>query len=341
MLLHDHQGGGRLDAEQGQEAEIWSPSEPRLDAGASPADGDPLPPPGSTDQAPTAPRPPRNGGGRGALPTVLVTSVLAAVLASGGTYALLANDLHQTSSTPEPTANAIVTGNQPTPSVSPSASASGSTSAEDALVGIVAKARQSVVTITADGVSSGFGPFNIPSTGVGSGIVITADGYILTNRHVVEGSRSLTVALADGREFPATIVKIASDNDLALVKIDASSLSAASIGNSDALEVGQTAIAIGSPLGTYTETVTKGIVSGLDRDVSVTDEQTGRPTSLHHLIQTDAAINPGNSGGPLLDAGGNVIGLNTAIASSAEGLGFAIPINAASELIALASSATA
>ena len=99
------------------------------------------------------------------------------------------------------------------------------------------------------------------------------------------------------------------------------------------IQVGQTAIAIGSPLGTYTETVTKGIVSGLGRTVTVRDEATGRPTTLDGLIQTDAAINPGNSGGPLLDAGGAVIGINTAVASSAEGLGFAIPIAEAADLV--------
>ena len=121
------------------------------------------------------------------------------------------------------------------------------------------------------------------------------------------------------------------DNDLALIKIDATGLAAATIGDSSTLQVGQTAIAIGSPLGTYTETVTQGIISATGRDITVTDEQTGRPTQLHDLLQTDAAINPGNSGGPLLNASGAVIGINTAVAASAEGLGFAIPISAASD----------
>ena len=102
--------------------------------------------------------------------------------------------------------------------------------------------------------------------------------------------------------------------------------------------MGETAIAIGSPLGTYTETVTRGIVSGLGRDVTVADESTGRPIKLTGLIQTDAAINPGNSGGPLLDASGAVIGINTAVSSTAQGLGFAIPINDAASLIARATS---
>jgi serine protease Do len=102
--------------------------------------------------------------------------------------------------------------------------------------------------------------------------------------------------------------------------------------------VGETAIAIGSPLGTYTETVTRGIVSGLGRTITVQDDATGRPTTLNGLIQTDAAINPGNSGGPLLDATGAVIGINTAVSTTAQGLGFAIPIADAASLISRATS---
>jgi S1-C subfamily serine protease len=208
------------------------------------------------------------------------------------------------------------------------------------ITGVVAAARKSVVTITADGTTTN-GPFTVPSTGVGSGVILTSNGYILTNRHVVENSRSLTVSLMDGRELAATIVRISDTNDLALIKVDATGLPAAAIGDSAAIQVGQTAIAIGSPLGTYTETVTRGIVSGLDREVTVTDESTRRQTTLKGLIQTDAAINPGNSGGPLLDSAGQVIGLNTAVATSAEGLGFAIPIGAAADLIGLATGSAA
>ena len=162
----------------------------------------------------------------------------------------------------------------------------------------------------------------------------------LTNRHVVEGAQALTATMADGTEYPATVVKVSDTQDLALVKIDATGLSPATIGDSGAIEVGQTAIAIGSPLGTYTETVTKGIISALDRTITVQDEQSGRPVTLKGLIQTDAAINPGNSGGPLLDAIGQVVGVNTATAASAEGLGFAIPIEEAASLIAEARAAS-
>ncbi len=199
--------------------------------------------------------------------------------------------------------------------------------------------RDSVVTITSEGVSSR-GLLSIPSTGVGSGIVLTSHGYILTNRHVVQGSRSLSVELADGRQFDATVVKIATDQDLALIKIDATGLTAAKIGDSSKLQVGQTAIAIGSPLGTFTESVTRGIISATGRTITVQDESTGQPETLSGLLQTDAAINPGNSGGPLLDASGAVIGVNTAVSTQAEGLGFAIPIGAASSLIAQATGAS-
>ena len=273
-----------------------------------------------------APRPPR-AGGRG-LAGLLAVSILSAVVASTGTTALLLANLDGAGATSSPAVNGrtVATGES-----------------DEDITAVVAEARLSVVTITADGVASnGFSPFQVPTTGVGSGVVLTADGYILTNRHVVDDSRSLTVAFADGRELPATIVRISDVTDLALIKVSATGLEAAAIGDSSALAVGQTAIAIGSPLGTYTETVTRGIVSGLDREITVTDQATRRQMTLSDLIQTDAAINPGNSGGPLLDRAGRVIGINTAVASSAEGLGFAIPIAAANDLIDLANvSATA
>ncbi|MBI2781239.1 MAG: trypsin-like peptidase domain-containing protein [Chloroflexi bacterium] len=282
---------------------------------------EPAPPP-RLDLPVTAQAPrPSHMGGRG-LAGLLTVSLTSAVLASAGTVAILGGSLTRTPAVTTPTANGrTVTTVE---------------SGQD-ITAVVAAARESVVTITADGVtSSRFSPFSVPVTGVGSGVILTADGYILTNRHVVDGSQSLTVALSDGREFPATIAKMSDTTDLALVKVAATGLQAASIGDSAVLQVGQTAIAIGSPLGTYTETVTRGIVSGLNRQITVTNEATRRETTLSGLIQTDAAINPGNSGGPLLDIGGNVIGINTAVATSAEGLGFAIPIGAAASLIGLA-----
>ena len=148
---------------------------------------------------------------------------------------------------------------------------------------------------------------------------------------------------SSGEERSAAVVGSDSANDLALLRVSdmPAGIPAVTLGNSDAVAVGETAIAIGSPLGSYTETVTRGIISGLNRQITVTDQSTGRQSSLDGLIQTDAAINPGNSGGPLLDGAGNVVGINTAVATNAEGLGFAIPIGAASELIGLASSGSA
>ena len=268
------------------------------------------------------PRPSR-AGGRG-LAGLLAVSLLSAVLAAGGTGAILTATLRPGPvATPGQSANAT-TVNQ-------------TTVTGDDITAIVAAAQPSVVTITANGESAN-GPFQVPTTGVGSGIILTSDGYILTNRHVVQGSQQLTVQFSDGKELPATVIKISDTNDLALIKVQATGLTAAKLGDSNGLKVGQTTIAIGSPLGTYTETVTRGIVSGLDRQVTVNDEQTRRQVTLTGLIQTDAAINPGNSGGPLLDIGGDVIGINTATATNAEGLGFSIPIDAAADLIQLARS---
>jgi serine protease Do len=284
-------------------------------------DVEPAPPPRLglpvTEQAPR----PSRVGGRG-LAGILAVSLTSAVLASAGTVAILGSSITRAPAATDTAANGrtVVT-----------------VESGDDITAVVASARESVVTITADGLASNrFSPFSVPVSGVGSGVILTADGYILTNRHVVAGSQSLTVALADGRELPATIVKISDTTDLALIKVTATGLHAAAIGDSSALKVGQTAIAIGSPLGTYTETVTRGIVSGLDREITVTDQATREETTLKGLIQTDAAINPGNSGGPLLDIAGNVIGIDTAVATSAEGLGFAIPISAANDLIDLA-----
>ena len=269
---------------------------------------------------------PRRARGLG---TLLAISIVSATLASAGTAAvLLGSHLEPFAPTGSSNAEVINTGS------------AGSTDAD--ITAVVAAARASVVTITADGLSSSrFSPFQVPTTGVGSGVILTTTGYILTNRHVVADSQSLTVAFADGTELPARIVKISAETDLALIKVDGSGLHAATIGDASRVAVGQTAIAIGSPLGSYTETVTRGIVSGLDREITITDQATRRQTTLKGLIQTDAAINPGNSGGPLLDGAGNVIGINTAIAADAEGLGFSIPISAAAELIDLAASGSA
>jgi serine protease Do len=300
-----------------------------------PATLTPDPAPASTIAPSTTPtRPvPTNTGATSTRPsrmrTILGVSLLSAAIASGSTVALVAGLGGTTGSPTTPAAAA--------PSATPGAVSANTKSTVETidLTEMIAEVTPSVVTITADGVSArGFMGNDIPTTGVGSGVILTSDGYILTNKHVVEGSQSLTVKLSDGTEFPATIVRISDETDLALIKGEATGLTAAKIGDSSAIKVGETAVAIGSPLGTYTETVTRGIVSALGRTITVQDETTGRPETLTGLIQTDAAINPGNSGGPLLDVSGAVIGINTAVSANAEGLGFAIPIADAASLIA-------
>ncbi|HEY7738609.1 MAG TPA: trypsin-like peptidase domain-containing protein [Candidatus Limnocylindria bacterium] len=171
-------------------------------------------------------------------------------------------------------------------------------------------------------------------SGSGSGFIFDPDGWILTNRHVAGDASSMIVTLADSRQFDARLIGVDTLTDLAIIKIDATGLPTAPIGTSASLEIGQKAIAIGNPLGDYADTVTTGVVSGLGRQIVAGDGLSSE--ALNHLIQTDAAINPGNSGGPLVNSIGQVIGINTAIATSAEGIGFAVPIDFAKPIMALA-----
>jgi serine protease Do len=167
---------------------------------------------------------------------------------------------------------------------------------------------------------------NIQQVGGGSGFIISSDGMIVTNKHVVnDPSATYTVLTNDGRNYPAKVLSHDPINDIALVKIEASGLPTLVLGNSDNLEIGQKVIAIGNSLGQYRNTVTTGIISGIGR--TITALGAGGSEQLEGVIQTDAAINPGNSGGPLLDIGGSVIGINTAIDSQGQLVGFAIPVN--------------
>ncbi|GAB4212493.1 MAG: HhoA/HhoB/HtrA family serine endopeptidase [Synechococcales cyanobacterium] len=160
--------------------------------------------------------------------------------------------------------------------------------------------------------------------GTGSGFIISADGVIITNAHVVEGSAEVTVTLKDGRSFPGVVKGTDPVTDVAVIKVDAQDLPTVALGDSDLVRPGDWAVAIGNPLG-LDSTITAGIISAIGR--SSTD--VGVPDKRVSFLQTDAAINPGNSGGPLLDAQGRVIGVNTAIIRGAQGLGFSIPINTA------------
>lgn len=165
--------------------------------------------------------------------------------------------------------------------------------------------------------------------GSGSGVIISTDGYIVTNFHVVENAQELSVSLADGRVFTGRVIGVDQPTDLAVVKIDAPNLPAATLGDSDSLLVGEPAIAIGNPLGLeFKGSVTAGVISALNRSIEIGERR-------FKLIQTDAAINPGNSGGALANADGVVVGINSAkiAIQGVEGIGFSIPINTARPII--------
>ncbi|RMH61333.1 MAG: PDZ domain-containing protein [Calditrichaeota bacterium] len=171
------------------------------------------------------------------------------------------------------------------------------------------------------------------SRGMGSGIILRADGYILTNNHVIEDMDEITVRLLDQREFDGRLIGHDPKTDVALIKIDAGALSPAPLGNSDQVEIGEWVMAIGSPLN-LESTVTAGIVSAISRNMNILDNRGG--DAIQNFIQTDAAVNPGNSGGALVNLKGEVIGINTAIATRSNyymGYSFAIPINIAKKVV--------
>ncbi len=173
----------------------------------------------------------------------------------------------------------------------------------------------------------------LQEVGGGSGFIISPDGLIVTNKHVVSDEKaSYTVLTNDAKKYDAKILARDPNLDLAVIKIDASGLPVVSLGDSDSLKLGQTAIAIGNALGEFRNTVSVGVISGLSR--SITAAGAGSSERLENLIQTDAAINEGNSGGPLLNLKGEVIGINVAMASGAQNIGFSLPINQVKKAIA-------
>ena len=205
------------------------------------------------------------------------------------------------------------------------------TDVETAITQSVQKVGPAVVTVIGiiPGQQTFFG-FSGDQTVSGSGVFISDQGYILTNNHVVEGTKSVSIVLADGTEQAATVVGTDLYADIAVLKTDGKVPAVATLGNSDNLEPGESVIAIGSPLGNFKNTVTVGVVSATGRSID-----TGNGYRIEDLIQTDAAINHGNSGGPLVNLAGEVIGINTLVVRNtnggdvAEGLGFAIPVNTA------------
>ena len=281
--------------------------------------------------APVRPEPRR---GLGLFATVLVAGITALVvgLVAGLSGYLIGQSVDENAVPAAPVVAAV-----------PLTQSSGDTSprSDQSIAGIVSAVLPSVVSILVEGAEE---------SGSGSGFVLRPDGYILTNNHVVNFSdddKKITVVFSDGTEAKGTIVGTNDSYDLAVIKVKESALRPLTLGNSDALAVGDSAIAIGAPLG-LDGTVTYGIISALDRPVTA---GTQGDVSYINAIHTDAALNPGNSGGPLLDATGRVIGVNSAIATmigggegGSIGLGFAIPVNSAKriaeEIIATGSAST-
>jgi len=272
-------------------------------------------------------QPPDRGGRRtmafaGAL--ILVSGMSAVAAAAGTAYLLRGNQ-----GVSEPSTDA--TNNVAVSTMSPMTMTPG----QDPVITVAQNIMPAVVTILSVDAAGGGGNGNtIPATGVGSGVIFDRKGWILTNRHVVCGAQTLSVRLNDSREFTGKTYGLDTLTDLAIVQIEAKGLPTVAMGDSTQLKPGEKAIAVGSPLGTFTNSITVGVVSALGRNIDVADgcSRSGSE-SLRNLIQTDAAINPGNSGGALVDERGDLIGVNTALAGDAQGIGFAIPINIAKPIM--------
>jgi S1-C subfamily serine protease len=270
----------------------------------------------------------------------LIAVALVAAVAGGAAGAAVVSVAHG------PSANASSTGSNANARAavsvsSPSATAtqapavvpSGSSAAD-----IYAAVSPSIVTIEIQATANSTNPFTGQGgqqvvEGSGSGIILTSDGWILTNRHVAANADSLTVILSDGSQYDGTVKGVDTYTDFAIVKIDASNLPAVTLGDSDALRVGDSLYVIGNPLGQYPDSDTAGIVSGLDRSLDVSSDLGQGGESLAHMIQTDAAINPGNSGGAVVNSEGQVVGVATATSGQAQGISFALPVNLAKPII--------
>ncbi len=205
-----------------------------------------------------------------------------------------------------------------------------------AVVDVAKAVSPSVVSITTKTVQPGVSIFGLSTgnsttqEGAGTGMILTSDGLILTNNHVIAGGGTITVFTSDGKQYKGTVVASNPTQDYAFVRIGATGLTPVKLGDSSSVQVGQSVVAIGNALGQFNNTVTSGIISGKGRPVTASDSGNSTQSSaenLQDLFQTDAAINPGNSGGPLVNLAGQVIGMNTAVAGNAQNIGFAIPIN--------------
>ena len=293
---------------------------------AAPDAGSTVPPTEVPPQQPAAPEPPKKkkhhvNGGKVARSAVAL--VLAAVMGFAGGY--VGSQMNGSKVVIQQVAPSGSSSSSGSDSSITSASASGSSLTTEQVADLVSP---SVVVITTEQVVysqwSWYGQNQVES-GAGSGVVISSDGYILTCAHVVSGASNITVTIGD-TDYPATVVGEDDTSDVAVLKIDATDLTPATVGNSDSLAVGESVLAVGNPLGELGGTVTSGIVSALNRSVTI---QGTSSTNTMSLIQMDASVSPGNSGGGLFNMNGEFIGLVNAKSSSsdAEGLGFAIPIN--------------
>lgn len=206
---------------------------------------------------------------------------------------------------------------------------------EGSIADVANSVEKSVVSILTETRTMSYFGQSATSQAAGTGMIVTEDGYVLTNKHVVSGANKITVVLSDGTTYE-NVELITTDplNDVAVLKIkEASNLTAVKLGDSKTISVGQQVIAIGNALGVYQNTVTSGIISGTGRSLTATDESYSSAETLTDMIQTDAAINSGNSGGPLVNAAGEVIGINTAVYADGNGIGFAIPISSVKGLL--------
>lgn len=259
-----------------------------------------------------------NGGGTRA--AVIIASL---ALAAAGTSAVFSILAYQKTAQPTAYLNSGVDGNTVN-------------FVEGSVADVVDKVSQSVVSIVTSVKTTSYFGQSYSSQAAGTGIIVTSDGYILTNKHVIDSATSISVVLADGTTY--TNVKVAAVdplNDIAFLKIsDASGLTPATLGDSKTIQAGQQVVAIGNALGVYQNTVTSGVISGTGRTLTASDSTGSMSEKLTDMIQTDAAINSGNSGGPLINAVGQVIGINTANSYSAENMGFAIPIGAVKGMLA-------
>ena len=283
---------------------------------------DPIPPLAPTP--PGAPAPPNSW--RRFMTGAIVAGIVAGSASGAGAVALFARAAPSNPASASTAAMTASTTSQVTITAEESS----------AVIHAVARTSPAVVVIQTSGTA---GPIGQTVAGIGSGVIYRSDGYVLTNNHVIAGAASISVTLADGRSYPGTVVRADAASDLAVVKVAASGLPSAEIGSSAALKVGQLVIAIGDPLGEFANSVSTGIVSGLDRQIETGGAVTGAER-LSGLIQTDAAVNSGNSGGPLVNSAGQVVGIVTATSSTAQGLGFAIPVDAARAIMQGATATT-